>query len=56
MENLSANINKQLPSLTSEGINKITNSLLKANDSEINLITLNILFGRSLVVKMNGGK
>jgi len=56
LENLSANINKQLPSLTSEGINKITNSLLKANDNEINLITLNILFGRSLAVKMNGGK
>ena len=56
LENLSSSVNKQLPNFTSEGINKITNSLLKANDSEINLIILNILFGRSLAVKMNGGK
>ena len=55
LENLSSNINKQLPLLTSEGINKITNSLLKANDNEMNIITLNILFGRSLAEKMNGG-
>ena len=55
LENLSSSINKQLPNLTSEGINKITNSLLKANDSEMNIITLNILFGRSLAEKMNGG-
>ena len=55
LENLSSSVNKQLPNLTSEGINKITNSLLKANDSEMNIITLNILFGRSLAEKMNGG-